>query len=150
MSKNEIFLDNLRAQFALNRIEKFLDENDKNQAEKKIKGYRARSREFPTMISQDLLQTIVFYYSKKNKSGDGYSEFLNDIIDWFDYVKEKNKTDFGLNFNKKNDKILSFIKCLQELDTFTYLLITEELIKVGIWFKLFATALIDQENKNEK
>lgn len=147
MSKNEIFLDNFRAQFALNRIENFL--NLKNLDDKKKKGYRARAREFPTMISQDLLQTIVFYYSKKNKSGEGYSEFLKHIVEWFDYIKKENKTDFGLNFVPNNDKILSFIKSLQELDTFKYLLITEELIKVGIWFKLFATALINQE-KDEK
>lgn len=135
-------LDQHRASFASKEVLKVID---KYKSDKDFLGkYKTRAKNFSSIVREDLLQGLVFYLSKQNSSDESFKVFLEQITKWFTFLAERGYIKVDPTEIKTPENLISHITTLS---AFEYLTMTNEAIQIGIWFKRFADALIEEEGE---
>lgn len=133
-------LDQHRASFASNEVLRIVREYESN---KEFLGkYKTRAKNFSSIVREDLLQGLVFYLSKQNSSDESFKVFLEQIAQWFTFLAERGYIKVDPTKIKSPESLISHIT---GLSAFEYLTMTNEAIQIGMWFKRFADALIEEE-----
>lgn len=136
-------LDQERAMYAVTKVSEIVD---KHKSDDNFLGkYKARAKNFSSIVREDLLQGLAFYFSKSNSSDESFNIILKQITDWFKFLAEKKYINID---SKEFEEPKKFIEYLTNVDAFEYLNLTYEAIQIGQWFKRFADALIEKEEDN--
>ena len=130
-------LANKKAQWAFNKVKKYVEDNKGSSSN--LKTFRSYVKKVPTLIHNNGLgNAIAFVYSKKNK--EVAWKYLYDIL--FQWLKDEYK------ILDKQDLKEDFMETIVNLDSFKYKQVYDELISVLNWLRRFAEGLIEGEEND--
>jgi CRISPR type III-B/RAMP module-associated protein Cmr5 len=136
-------IDQARAQFATDKVKAILEHNSEIAAK-----YKARAKDFPSMVNNDLLQALTFYFSKQHGTDRSYSEYLSHITEWFRKAATESELKIIFTDNVDFTTPERFIDHIKGLDVMEYFQATSEAVSIGVWLKRFADALIAEEDED--
>jgi len=129
-------IDQERAKYAYAKVKDTVD----NHGDLKEK-YSSKAVNFPAMVlSNGLLQALLFLFSNENADDKSYQMLLSHIRDWF---AESSAIESRL-YTCSASTNEAFVAHVIERDAPTLRLITTETISVANWLKRFAEGMIEK------